>query len=169
MEPLPLKDIHLPAPSGFWPPAPGWWLALALLLVLIVAFRYIRHYRQQRRALSSAAKLLRDIQLSDADALHTLIALSTWLRRVALSTASRNDVAALRGKDWLAYLDKSFSDAPFSQGIGQCLADAPYRPVAPEQINLGELFKLCERWLKLQKPQQQRFTFSLNLGKRGAA
>ena len=32
-----LRDIHLPQPISWWPPAPGWWILLGLLLVSILA------------------------------------------------------------------------------------------------------------------------------------
>ena len=28
---LPLRDLHLPDAIGWWPPAPGWWVVIALL------------------------------------------------------------------------------------------------------------------------------------------
>ncbi len=34
MNELELRDIHLPDASLWWPLAPGWWIAAALLLVL---------------------------------------------------------------------------------------------------------------------------------------
>ena len=35
-----LKDIHLPATGGFWPPAPGWWLLALILLLAHLVMRY---------------------------------------------------------------------------------------------------------------------------------
>ena len=35
--PLPLKDIHLPEAIGWWPLAPGWWILLLLIGLLIFA------------------------------------------------------------------------------------------------------------------------------------
>jgi hypothetical protein len=84
------------------------------------------------------------------DSLQTLVALSALLRRVAISTAGRDNIAGLSGSAWLAYLDTPFQDAPFSRGIGRCLADAHYRPSPPSKTDLNALFRLCERWIKRQ-------------------
>ena len=32
---LPLRDLHLPEPVGWWPPAPGWWILLLLVTTLL--------------------------------------------------------------------------------------------------------------------------------------
>lgn len=151
MEQLPLKDIHLPEPVSIWPPAPGW-IALAVLLPLLIALLIYSYNRlKQQTVLKSAAKLLAGIRTENsADSRQTLEALSALLRRVAISTTGRADVAGLNGAAWLAYLDTPFPDAPFSQGIGSCLADAHYRPTLPTETDLDELFKLCERWIKQQ-------------------
>ena len=42
-----LRDIHLPEPIGWWPPAPGWWL---LALVFLSALIYVALWWRQRRA-----------------------------------------------------------------------------------------------------------------------
>lgn len=151
MEQLPLKDIHLPDSINWWPPAPGWWLLAVLLPLVIAAAVYLFKRLRRRTALKTAGKLLAAIRRNQRpDKLQTLAALSALLRRVAISTAPRADVAGLSGQAWLAYLDASFQDAPFSQGVGRCLADAPYRQTAPDDADLEALFKLCERWLKRQ-------------------
>lgn len=151
METLPLKDIHLPQPIDFWPPAPGWWLLAVLLPLLALLIRFVYKRMRLRTAAKTAAKLLAEIRLNNqSDSGQTLAALSALLRRVAISTAPRQDVASLRGAAWLAYLDRSLADAPFSQGPGRCLADGHYRQTPPAEAELEALFELCERWLKQQ-------------------
>ena len=47
-EELALRDIHLPAPVGWWPPAPGWWLLAGLMLAVIIWLFW--RWQQQRRS-----------------------------------------------------------------------------------------------------------------------
>lgn len=150
MEPLPLKDIHLPETIGWWPPAPGWWLAAVLLVLSMLAVRYAYRRLTRKTAINRAQTLLKQLRQHPGDPLQTLTAVSALLRRAAISTDTRDGVAGLRGQAWLDYLDSKLPDAPFSRGAGRCLADAHYRPTAPEHIDLEALFALCERWLKQQ-------------------
>ena len=41
---LPLRDLHLPNPVGWWPLAPGWWFLIALALALM-AWMFVRACR----------------------------------------------------------------------------------------------------------------------------
>ena len=159
MEQLPLKDIHLPEPVSWWPPAPGWIMLFVLLPLLFLTGFYIYQSLKRKTAVKTARKLLDAIRKENHhNPLTTLIALSALLRRVAISTASRTDVASLNGQAWLAFLDTSFKDQPFSKGVGRCLADAQYRPALPDDTDMEELFKLCERWLKQQKSPVSAFS-----------
>ncbi|MCK9605493.1 MAG: DUF4381 domain-containing protein [Methylomonas sp.] len=153
MEPLPLKDIHLPENIGWWPPAVGWWLLPILLILLILAGRYVYRRLTRKTAIKRAQFLLTQLRRQPSDPRQTLTDLSALLRRTAISTDTRSAVADLRGQAWLEYLDGRFADAPFSQGVGRCLADAHYRPAIPEHTDLEALFALCERWLKQRSKQ----------------
>ena len=47
-----LRDIHLPEPISWWPPAPGWWiLAVASCALLAWILKYL-HQPLSRQALS---------------------------------------------------------------------------------------------------------------------
>jgi len=153
MESLPLKDIHLPKSIGWWPPAPGWWLIVTLLILLFILFAYLYKRLTRKNAVKDAQKLLQHIRQQSIDSQQRLTELSALLRRTAISIGHRNEIAGLKGQAWLEYLDRNMSDAPFTQGIGRCLADAHYRPFLANDINFDDLFAVCERWLKQQSKQ----------------
>lgn len=150
MESLPLKDIHLPDAIDWWPPAPGWWLMALLLIVLAWLARHFYKRLTRKSAVKSAKAALNQLRKQPIEPRQTLTELSALLRRTAISTGKRHEIAGLTGQAWLAYLDQSLPDAPFSQGVGRCLADAHYRPVPLGDIDFDALFALCERWLTQQ-------------------
>ncbi len=149
--PLDLKDIHEPEAIGWWPPAIGWWI-LAVTIPLLIVFSVWLYKRLTRKtALKTANKLLAQIkQDTTRDNLQKLCDLSMLVRRVAISVSPRDKAAGLIGRQWLAYLDTSVKGLPFSEGVGQLLADAPYRSTPPTEQETSQLIDLCEDWLKAQ-------------------
>jgi len=148
---LPLKDLHLPDPINWFPPAIGWWLVIVLIPVLIALSYWLYRRLTRKTALKSAKILLITIKNSRMDNAQKLAELSALLRRVAISVAPRAETAGLTGQAWLAFLDSSLIGSPFTKGAGQCLASAPYRPSAPSEQEISQLISLCEDWLKAQK------------------
>ena len=143
---LPLNDIHLPEPIGWWPFAPGWWL-LAVLLPAIISLNVYwlrrRHFSPKRLALYQLTTLEKDAVASPSDRVKGI---SVLLRRACITVYGRPETARLTGAAWLEFLDQGLEDRPFSQGPGRVLLDAPYQP--DFQGDLTPLFALCRRWLK---------------------
>ncbi len=154
MEPqsLSLRDIHLPDAIGWWPPAMGWWL-LALFIPLLCWFVIWLFKRlTQKTVLKTGKKILAEIKQDTAlNNIEKLSKISELIRRVAISIAPRPETASLTGPDWLQYLDSTMKDSPFTQGAGQCLANAHYQQTALTEIDIPKLISLCEHWLKAQK------------------
>jgi hypothetical protein len=148
---LPLKDLHLPEMIGWFPPAFGWWLVV-VLIPLSLWFLYGCYQRLTRKtSLKTAKRLLNTLKNSTVSNSEKLTELSALLRRVAISVAPRAQTASLTGQAWLAFLDSTLKDAPFTTGAGRCLADAPYRQSPPSEQEIYQLISLCEDWLKAQK------------------
>lgn len=151
-EELPLRDIHLPDAITWWPPAIGWWLLLAVIIVAAFGCWLLYKKLTKKTAVKTATALLMSIkQAENTDELETLKQLSACVRRVSISVNSRSEVASLTGKEWLNYLDQSVEGTPFSTGVGQYFSDALYRKKAPGELEVGALIELCEHWLKGQK------------------
>lgn len=148
---LDLKDIHEPEAIGWWPPAIGWWI-LAIAVPLLIIFLIWFYKRLTRKtALKTAKKILAQIkQDATRNNLQKLCDLSVLVRRVAISLSPREKAAGLTGRQWLEFLDSSVKGTPFSEGIGQLLADAPYRNTQPTETEISQLIELCENWLKAQ-------------------
>ncbi|HSC16611.1 MAG TPA: DUF4381 domain-containing protein [Gammaproteobacteria bacterium] len=152
---LPLRDIHLPAPIGWWPPALGWWLLAALALAGIAV--YAAHYyraRHKRAALKAMTRVRAALE-QGAEPVACLQFLSTTLRRFAMTSGARAadapDVAGLIGERWLRYLDGRWDRTDFHAGLGKRLLAAPYaRPNSIERATALELTALCAAWLAAQ-------------------
>jgi len=149
---LPLKDLHLPEAVAWWPPAIGWWLLAALVPVLIVLCYRLYRYWTRKTAIKTAKKLLEALKHnSKLDERQKLSQLSMLIRRVAVSISPTQYAAGVTGRAWLVFLDQGVKGAPFSEGVGQLLAEAPYRKTPPTVTELAQLISLCEDWLKTCK------------------
>lgn len=148
---LDLKDIHEPEAIGWWPPAIGWWILAVSIPLLVICLIWLYKKFTRKTALKTAGKILLEIKQDSArDNLQKLCDLSVLVRRVAISMSPRAKAAGLTGRQWLAFLDSSVKGTPFSEGIGQLLADAPYRKTPPTELEISQLTDLCDNWLKSQ-------------------
>jgi len=104
-----LRDIHLPDAVSFWPPAPGWWIAIGSVLLLAAILYW--GLRARRRSLRRAALIelseIAEHHESDAEASTLALQLTMLLRRVAIARFPRRDVASLYGEDWLQFLSRT--------------------------------------------------------------
>ena len=147
-----LRDIHLPEPVSWWPPAPGWWMALAAVIVFIllvaVVRRRVRVRRWRREARAAIAQLKQQHRERPEQGREIVEQLSVLMRRVATTRFPAAEVASLSGEQWLLFLDRYIKKGnAFQQGAGRLLADAPYRA---KHVNIPEvetLLKLCDRWV----------------------
>lgn len=151
-----LRDIHLPAAVAWWPPAYGWWILLALVLLglAVAGLLYRRRYRERAaiRGLKAVARALAD----GAAPVVCIQRISMILRRFAMSVAETRSVAGLTGEDWLEFLDRRWGRDEFSAGIGRVLIYGPYAPA--DRVGLDDvsaLNALCLDWIRAQRPAER--------------
>jgi len=137
-----LRPLHTPAPVGWWPPAPGWWVLGATVLVILGLAWWQRRRTALRRA---ALNELHRLERSAPDDTRLLIGVNRLLRRVALSCFPREQVAGLSGAAWLRFLDAQARVTGFSHGPGQVLATAPYAPACV--LERSALIALVRQWI----------------------
>jgi hypothetical protein len=159
---LPLRDLHMPPPVGWWPPAPGWLWVIGLTLAILGLALTIWRARRYRRArlgiwIEPEFRSLTRRYRRDGDAVLLLRSISVLLRRACISIYPRQEVAGLTNERWLALLDRAGGTSEFSQGPGQLLAHGPYLPeVSAEQVE--QILSLVGNWVtrcgrqKLREP-----------------
>ncbi len=151
-----LSDIRDLDPVSWWPPAPGWWLVLAGVLLLAFAgyaawrrWRDRRH-RWRRDARLQLVALRRSLRAGDPKAVAG--ELSQLIRRIAMARCGRAACAGLTGSAWLAWLgahDPQGFDWPRE---GRVLLTLPYAPQGSEadRRSLRRLLAALRPWVEVE-------------------
>lgn len=155
-----LRDIHLPGPIETWPPAPGWWLLALLLCVALVAacVWLIKRWRRSRYRREAAAelRLLLETWQENGDDRAYLESVQRLLKRIALTTFPRENVASLTGEAWVQFLDRSASSHDFSIGASEVLIEGNY--TAQVSLDVPSFHMEVQRWIRRHKPKHlERF------------
>ena len=126
-----LKDIHLPPPISFWPPAPGWWIIIGLFLILCLCFLWFflktrRHSRLKREALllihKHESKFLCRQDAAQAYRDHSLLT-----RRLMVTLSSDPRVAGIHGKRWPEFLHHISRGIASTTDSFESLRELPFR------------------------------------------
>ena len=133
-----LEEVPEPPPISLTPQTPGWIVLGVVVVVLLILL--LRWALQRYRAEAYRRAALRELgQAGDDPA-----AIAIVLRRTALAAYPRAEIAALAGADWLAFLDRTFQGNGFSEGAGQVIATAPFRP----HPSNSDAAKLARDWIR---------------------
>lgn len=153
-----LRDIHLPEAVSFWPPAPGWWLLLVLILIGVgFIYRQAIIAMIQRRKL---AKVLEELDQAyhhyqeqaafehrrNQAGLDFLASINILLNRVAIVMFPQAPSEKLSGAQWLDFLDSFDAGSEFSRGAGRVLADGIYQ--RRFDADTDALYALVKRWIE---------------------
>lgn len=133
-----LQELPLPAPVSYVPQTIGWlFVAIVLLAVVLLAlwmgWRRYERQRYRRNALQELAGIEANLASGQVDPLQRaamLAAIPRLLKRTSLEVAPREQVAALTGDAWLAFLQRTRGH--FDARTGPLLTLASYAP--PEQV-----------------------------------
>jgi len=128
---LPLRDLHLPDPIGWWPLAPGWWILLVLAMTglgwLLLKTWRMRQFNAPRRYAMEEFATVEAEYLLHRNPVVLGRQLSELLRRGMLAYAPRHEVAGLTGETWLEWLDRGLAVPYFHTQGGKSLLHLPYR------------------------------------------
>ncbi len=146
-----LRDIHLPEPPGWWPPAPGWWLLSGLLLGAALCLAWHLRRRWLRQAFRRQGRALVECEyrewLSHGDGQRYAQRVNSVLKRTAMLCYPGAGVAGLSGARWLRFLDGCLGEARTRLRFGDGpLAWAPYSP--PRNWDVRELHETALAWLR---------------------
>jgi len=144
-----LRDIQLPDVSLWWPPAPGWWISVVLIALLLWLLprmlRWLRHKPAKRLSLQELERIRRGYRegRSGSAVLRDVTAL---LRRVIISYYGREQYAAFTGSQWIEQLQRLVPGSGFNDQQLQLLAHDRYR--AQCEFDVDALLRSLEQWLR---------------------
>ena len=153
-----LADIHLPAAVAYWPPAPGWWVLVFMLLSVIVwAALYVIQQIKQRKICAYALSELDKIQLDydqinkDSEAAENSAQLlfvnqfNAVIRRVALWHYPDSGIASLGGAAWVDFIQEKGDSSGMTEEISEAISQGRFKPHCDVDVN--QLCRFGQQWI----------------------
>ncbi len=138
-----LKGLHLPEPISWWPFATGWWIVIAVCLMLIIFASYWVISRRGRLQKSVLAELY---NLPSDDPIQFVSELSALLRRVAIYRfGESHSVRNLSGEKWADFLNQG--DKGIDMSLANIIANAPYSNKISNDFDIEKLRQGAEGWI----------------------
>ena len=155
-----LRDIIVAPPVPWWPPAPGWYWVLGLIVVILLTalvkglIRW-QHNRYRREALAELAR--QEAAFKSAELCSPAgLGLAEILKRTAVTAFGRENIATLTGPNWFDFLDRTARGSNFREGLGPMLENAIYDPRTADTLDPQKLHSLVEairRWIIHHDPR----------------
>jgi hypothetical protein len=149
-----LHDIVAPPPAPWWPTAPGWyWLfGILLVLVIVLVLRGVIRWQKNRYRREALTEWRRQSALlNDASTrVEALTSLSVLLKRTALSAFPRNQVAAMTGAQWCAFLRHTIAPSDFNSNGAELLERVAYGDTSTLNLNdsqVDEAASFVRQWI----------------------
>ncbi|MCX8515012.1 MAG: DUF4381 domain-containing protein [Burkholderiales bacterium] len=139
-----LKDVHLPPPVSMLPLAPGWYILIALVILIFSVVIYFMIKAQYKR--KHDLKIYAMFEQINHNAKSNLIEeTSILLKRVALKKFPQQSPHLLFEQEWLKFLDATGKTTNFTNGPGKVLLNIYHKP---QQNDYKELYKVVKLWLQ---------------------
>ncbi len=157
-----LRDIRGLDPIGWWPPAPGWWLAAGLFLIILAATVWLWRlgpYPLRTWRWDAWRKLRRlRLQMDSMAPKEVVSEFSELLRRIAIARLGRRSCAGLADAAWLEWLTKHDPMGFDWNTKGRILLELPYAPADLQtgHEDLRELIDAALGWAATKEAQPRR-------------
>lgn len=121
-----LRDIHLPVQPSWWPPAIGWWVVVAMVILGTVGCVLLFLFWRSRPKQYALRELKQAYRRTDNPVVLAR-RMSELFKRIALIRYPRKRVAGLSEEDWMHFLLTKTRGA-FSEEQAKLLAFSTYLP-----------------------------------------
>jgi hypothetical protein len=143
-----MVDFSVPEPVSYWPQTTAWLVLFFFVLSLTLIFSWCHWVKYKNNAYRRQAVKELDLVTQHGNVPQQISAIANIIKRVALVSFDRDQVAETFGVAWLAFLDQSCVGVQFSKGAGKHLLSGPYqKTVDATQEEINDLVVLTGKWI----------------------
>lgn len=151
-----LQPIVAPEAVSFWPPQPGWYLVLILLLAAL-SYLFYRWVRFKKR--NAYRKVALEQMAGISSSVQDLARLNKLLKVTAIQGFGRRQVAGLYGPSWIEFLNASCTRVNFTEEEERIITQASWRNIVDLEFAEQSFLSLKEKarkWITYHKVKRYR-------------